>query len=43
MIEIKRVGEDDIPAMTAARLNYLTEMQDKRSKGYLQEWLSLSK
>jgi GNAT superfamily N-acetyltransferase len=37
MIEIRRVGEDDIPAMTAARLNYLTEMQGERSPDYLQE------
>src|SRR5665647_2877977 len=37
MIEIRRVGEDDIPAMTAARLNYLTEMQGERSRDYLQE------
>lgn len=37
MIEIRRVGEDDIPAMTAARLNYLTEMQGERPQEYLQE------
>ncbi|MCK9641344.1 MAG: GNAT family N-acetyltransferase [Prolixibacteraceae bacterium] len=36
MIEIRRVGEDDIPAMTAARLNYLTEMQGERPQDYLQ-------
>ncbi len=37
MIEIRRVGEDDIPAMTAARLNYLTEMQGARPEAYMKE------
>lgn len=37
MIEIKRVETADIPLMTAARLNYLTEMQGNRSKTYLDE------
>ncbi|MCX6220001.1 MAG: GNAT family N-acetyltransferase [Bacteroidia bacterium] len=34
---IRRVTDQDIPAMTAARLNYLTEMQGERSQDYLQE------
>jgi ribosomal protein S18 acetylase RimI-like enzyme len=37
MINIRRVGEHDIPAMTAARLAYLTEMQGERPESYLQE------
>ena len=36
-VNIRKVGEGDIPAMTAARLNYLTEMQGERSQEYLQE------
>lgn len=36
-IIIRRVTDQDIPALTAARLNYLTEMQGERSKDYLQE------
>jgi GNAT superfamily N-acetyltransferase len=37
MINIRRVGEHDIPAMTAARLAYLTEMQGGRPEAYLKE------
>jgi len=37
MIHIRRVEEPDIPAMTAARLAYLTEMQGARSGEYLLE------
>jgi ribosomal protein S18 acetylase RimI-like enzyme len=37
MINIRRVEEYDIPAMTAARLAYLTEMQGERPESYLQE------
>ena len=37
MINIRRVEALDIPAMTAARLAYLTEMQGKRPETYLQE------
>jgi ribosomal protein S18 acetylase RimI-like enzyme len=37
MINIRRVEEHDIPAMTAARLAYLTEMQGSRPEEYLQE------
>jgi len=37
MINIRRVEEYDIPAMTAARLAYLTEMQGERPEAYLQE------
>jgi GNAT superfamily N-acetyltransferase len=36
-IHIRRVDTADIPAMTSARLNYLTEMQGKRTEAYLQE------
>ena len=36
-IIIRKVEADDIPAMTAARLNYLTEMQGQRTEAYLQE------
>ena len=36
-VTIRRVTERDIPAMTAARLNYLKEMQGERSDEYLQE------
>ncbi len=36
-IIIRRVEEVDIPAMTSARLNYLTEMQGQRTEAYLQE------
>lgn len=37
MITIRRVEEEDVPAMTAARLAYLTEMQGERPEAYLQE------
>ena len=37
MIKIRRVEEIDVPIMTAARLNYLTEMQGERAPEYLQE------
>jgi ribosomal protein S18 acetylase RimI-like enzyme len=37
MIKIRRVEDVDVPMMTAARLNYLTEMQGQRSPEYLQE------
>jgi GNAT superfamily N-acetyltransferase len=37
MIKIRRVEEIDVPMMTAARLNYLTEMQGERAPEYLQE------
>lgn len=36
-IIIRRVEENDIPLMTTARINYLTEMQGERSEDYLQE------
>jgi GNAT superfamily N-acetyltransferase len=36
-IIIRRVEAGDIPAMTSARLNYLTEMQGQRTEAYLQE------
>ncbi len=36
-IKIRRVEEPDIPSMTVARLDYLTEMQGERSLEYLQE------
>ena len=36
-IMIRRVTNHDIPAMTAARLAYLTEMQGERPEVYLQE------
>ena len=37
MLKIRRVEEIDVPMMTAARLNYLTEMQGLRSPEYLRE------
>jgi len=36
-VKIRRVEEPDIPSMTAARLDYLVEMQGERSHEYLQE------
>jgi GNAT superfamily N-acetyltransferase len=37
IINIRRVEETDIPGMTAARINYLTEMQGERSIAYKEE------
>jgi GNAT superfamily N-acetyltransferase len=36
-IIISKITVDDIPSMVAARINYLTEMQGKRSDIYLHE------
>ena len=36
-INIRRVEEAEIPGMTAARIDYLTEMQGERSAEYKQE------
>lgn len=36
-VKISKITLDEIPSMTAARLNYLTEMQGARSEEYLQE------
>ncbi len=36
-LTIRRIKESDITSMTAARLNYLTEMQGSRSLEYLAE------
>lgn len=36
-LKIRKVGEPDIPLMTATRIAYLTEMQGERSEAYLQE------
>ncbi len=36
-ISIRRVEMQDIPAMTAARIDYLTEMQGERPVHYVQE------
>lgn len=36
-ITIRRVDPVDIPSMTAARLNYLTEMQGQRTEAYMKE------
>ena len=36
-INIRRVQEADIPGMTAARIDYLTEMQGERSVQYKEE------
>lgn len=38
-INIRRVEEADIPGMTAARIDYLTEMQGERSAQYKEELL----
>jgi GNAT superfamily N-acetyltransferase len=35
-VKVRLVGEEDIPAMTANRLAYLTEMQGERSPEYMQ-------
>ncbi len=35
-IKIRRVAQEDIPAMTAHRLDYLTEMQGERDAAYMQ-------
>jgi ribosomal protein S18 acetylase RimI-like enzyme len=36
-INIRRIEDCDIPAMTNARVNYLTEMQGQRTEAYLLE------